>query len=96
MPDSPLSLIKTKCMKIFDVYQQLEIELVKAKDIKLWDKNGVEYTDFYGGHAVISVGHSHPDYVAALTNQLNKISFLKQENLLGCSLFELQDDGPHP
>ncbi|HCC85522.1 MAG TPA: aspartate aminotransferase family protein, partial [Porphyromonadaceae bacterium] len=51
------------------------IEPVKAEGCCLWDKEGTEYLDFYGGHAVISIGHSHPTYVKALQNQVAKIGF---------------------
>ncbi|PWJ60292.1 acetylornithine aminotransferase [Dyadobacter jejuensis] len=60
---------------LFEVYPLYDIEPVKAHGSYLWDKNGVEYLDLYGGHAVISVGHCHPDYVARLTQQLSAISF---------------------
>lgn len=62
-------------MKLFDVYPLLPINIVKAKNCKLWDENGVEYLDFYGGHAVISIGHTHPFYVSKITEQLNNIGF---------------------
>lgn len=62
-------------MKLFDVYPIWDIEPVKAKGCKVYDKNGTEYLDFYGGHAVISVGHSHPYYVEKITQQLNNIAF---------------------
>ncbi|TBH74726.1 aspartate aminotransferase family protein [Aquirufa nivalisilvae] len=62
-------------MKLFDVYPLYPIELVKAQGITLWDKKGQAYTDLYGGHAVISIGHSHPYYVAKLTEQLQNIGF---------------------
>ena len=62
-------------MKLFDVYSLLPIEPVRALGSKIWDANGQEYLDLYGGHAVISVGHSHPKYNAAIQDQLNKISF---------------------
>ena len=62
-------------MQLFDVYSVSPVEIVKASGSKLWDKNGKEYLDLYGGHAVISVGHSHLHYVQALTNQLQKIGF---------------------
>lgn len=62
-------------MKLFDVYPLFDIEPVKAEGAKLWDKNGVEYLDLYGGHAVISIGHSHPHYVKKITEQLNNIGF---------------------
>ena len=62
-------------MKLFDVYPLFPIEPVKAQGSWLWDKQGNKYLDLYGGHAVISIGHSHPHYVEALKNQLDKISF---------------------
>lgn len=62
-------------MKLFDVYPLFDIEPVKAKGSFVWDKNGVKYLDLYGGHAVISIGHSHPKYVQKLTEQLNAIGF---------------------
>ncbi|MBV2166946.1 MAG: aminotransferase class III-fold pyridoxal phosphate-dependent enzyme [Kaistella sp.] len=62
-------------MKLFDVYPLMPVNIVKAENCKLWDENGTEYLDFYGGHAVISVGHSHPFYVEKIKNQLDKIGF---------------------
>ncbi len=62
-------------MKIFDVYPLWLIEPVKAQGCKVYDKEGTEYLDFYGGHAVISIGHTHPYYVKKLTEQLNNIGF---------------------
>lgn len=62
-------------MQPFNVYPLYDIEPTKAKYSTLWDKNGVQYLDMYGGHAVISVGHSHPYYVSKLTEQLNNIAF---------------------
>ena len=62
-------------MKLFDVYPRWQIEPVWAQGCKVYDKDGVEYLDFYGGHAVISIGHSHPHYVEALTKQLKRIGF---------------------
>jgi len=62
-------------MKLFDVYPLYPIELVKAKGSTVWDKNGQEYVDLYGGHAVISIGHSHPTYVARMSEQLTNIGF---------------------
>lgn len=62
-------------MKLFDVYPLFDIEIVKGKGAHVWDSEGTEYLDLYGGHAVISVGHSHPDYVAAITDQVNKLGF---------------------
>jgi len=62
-------------LKLFDVYPLFPIEPVKAQGSWLWDKEGNKYLDLYGGHAVISIGHSHPHYVEAIKNQLNKIGF---------------------
>ena len=62
-------------MNLFDVYSLIDMEPVKAEGAYLWDKNGVEYLDFYGGHAVISIGHTHPHYVAKISEQLSKIGF---------------------
>lgn len=62
-------------MKLFDVYPLLNVTPVKAKDCILWDENGTEYLDLYGGHAVISIGHSHPHYVKSIEEQLKKLAF---------------------
>lgn len=62
-------------MKLFDVYPLFNIEIVKGLGCHVWDTEGVEYLDLYGGHAVISVGHSHPDYVEAITGQVRKLGF---------------------
>ncbi|MBY0434827.1 MAG: aspartate aminotransferase family protein [Cyclobacteriaceae bacterium] len=62
-------------MKLFDVYPLFPIEPVRAEGSWLWDAKGERYLDLYGGHAVISIGHSHPHYVEALKEQLGKISF---------------------
>ena len=62
-------------MKLFDVYPLMPVNIVRAENCKLWDENGAEYLDFYGGHAVISVGHTHPHYVAKIKNQLDQIGF---------------------
>jgi acetylornithine/N-succinyldiaminopimelate aminotransferase len=62
-------------MKLFDVYPINDITIVRAKDSYVWDENGVQYLDMYGGHAVISIGHSHPHWVQRIENQLNKIAF---------------------
>ena len=50
-------------MNLFDVYPLFNINIVKGKGCKVWDDNGQEYLDIYGGHAVISIGHCHPHYV---------------------------------
>ncbi|MBS1688259.1 MAG: aspartate aminotransferase family protein [Bacteroidetes bacterium] len=62
-------------MKLFDVYPINDINIVKAKGAKVWDDKEQEYLDMYGGHAVISIGHTHPHYVKRITDQLNKIAF---------------------
>src|SRR5688572_2501631 len=62
-------------MKLFDVYPLFNIAPVKAEGSWLWDDKGEKYLDLYGGHAVISIGHSHPKYVQALSDQLSKIAF---------------------
>ncbi len=62
-------------MNLFQVYSLLDMEPVKAQGAYLWDKQGEEYLDFYGGHAVISIGHTHPHYVERITDQLSKIGF---------------------
>ena len=62
-------------MNLFQVYSLLDMEPVKAQGAYLWDKQGEEYLDFYGGHAVISIGHTHPLYVEKITDQLSKIGF---------------------
>lgn len=62
-------------MKLFDVYPINNIEIVKAAGSRVWDSNGTEYLDLYGGHAVISIGHTHPHYVKRITEQLNRVAF---------------------
>lgn len=62
-------------MNIFDVYKLWPIEPVKAKGCAVWDKSGTEYLDLYGGHAVISIGHTHPAYIEKIKSQLDNISF---------------------
>lgn len=62
-------------MDLFKVYKLWDIEPVRGLGTTLWDKDGVEYTDLYGGHAVISVGHCHPHYIQALTSQIGKLGF---------------------
>lgn len=62
-------------MKLFDVYPLYDINIVKGKGCKVWDENGQEYLDLYGGHAVISIGHCHPHYVEKMTEQLNNLGF---------------------
>ena len=62
-------------MNLFEVYKLWDIEPVRGLDTTLWDKEGREYTDLYGGHAVISVGHCHPHYVKMMQDQLEKLGF---------------------
>jgi acetylornithine aminotransferase len=62
-------------MNLFNVYSLFDITPVKAKGSYLWDDKGDQYLDLYGGHAVISIGHTHPVYVKAITEQLQKIGF---------------------
>ena len=62
-------------MKLFDVYPLFDVNIVKGKGCKVWDDKGQEYLDLYGGHAVISIGHSHPHYIEKVTGQLQKLGF---------------------
>jgi acetylornithine aminotransferase len=62
-------------MKLFDVYPINEINIVRAKGSNVWDENGIQYLDMYGGHAVISIGHTHPYWVHRIEEQLSKIAF---------------------
>src|ERR1700722_4977545 len=62
-------------MNLFDVYLLNNITIIKAKGSYVWDVDGQQYLDMYGGHAVISIGHTHPHYVQRITDQLNKIGF---------------------
>ena len=62
-------------MKLFDVYPLNDITIVKAEGSYIWDEKGQKYLDLYGGHAVISIGHTHPHYVQRVTDQLHKVGF---------------------
>ncbi|OCK42449.1 acetylornithine aminotransferase [Tenacibaculum soleae] len=62
-------------MSLFNVYPLFDITPVKAKGINVYDENGTEYLDLYGGHAVISIGHSHPTYVKNISNQISNLGF---------------------
>jgi acetylornithine/N-succinyldiaminopimelate aminotransferase len=62
-------------MKLFDVYPLMPIKPSKAEGSWIWNENNISYLDLYGGHAVISVGHSHPYYIEKITQQLNRIGF---------------------
>ena len=90
-------------MSLFNVYPLFDITPVKAKDMYVYDDKGVEYLDLYGGHAVISIGHSHPKYVSAVSDQVSKLGFYsnaiqnplqvelseKLEVLSGCKDYQL-------
>lgn len=62
-------------MELFDVYPLYNVTPIKAEGVYVWDENNTKYLDFYGGHGVISIGHSHPEYVKSMTEQLTKIGF---------------------
>ena len=62
-------------MKLFDVYPLFDVNIVKGQGCRVWDDKGQEYLDLYGGHAVISIGHSHPHYIEKVTEQLKRIGF---------------------
>jgi len=62
-------------MKLFDVYPINDVTIVKAKGSYVWDENGEQYLDLYGGHAVISIGHTHPHWVKRIEDQLERIAF---------------------
>lgn len=70
-------------MKLFDVYPLFDIEIVKGKGCYTYDAEGNEYLDLYGGHAVISVGHSHPHYLKALNEQASKLVFYSNSVING-------------
>lgn len=69
-------------MELFNVYPVTPINIVRAKGSIVWDEQGTEYLDLYGGHAVISIGHTHPHYVESITNQLNNIAFYSNSVLI--------------
>ena len=62
-------------MQLFDVYPLFDITIDRGQGATVWDDKGEEYLDLYGGHAVISIGHSHPHYVEKITEQVNKLGF---------------------
>lgn len=62
-------------MKLFEVYPRYEVEPIKGNGCYVWDKEGNQYLDLYGGHAVISIGHNHPHYIKRIQNQLNQLAF---------------------
>lgn len=77
-------------MKMFDVYSLFDLTPDHAEGSYVWDIKGEKYLDLYGGHAVISVGHSHPHYVKAITDQLQKIGFYSN-SVHVCGQRELAD-----
>lgn len=62
-------------MELYNVYPLFDVNIVKGKGCRVWDENGVEYLDLYGGHAVISIGHSHPRYVEKISRQVETLGF---------------------
>ena len=72
-------------MNLFDVYPLFNINIIKGEGCKVWDDNGQEYLDIYGGHAVISIGHCHPHYVEMMTDQLNKLGFYPTRLSTNCN-----------
>ncbi|GAA3563054.1 aspartate aminotransferase family protein [Snuella lapsa] len=90
-------------MPLFDVYPLYNVTPVKAKDVWVYDEEGTQYLDLYGGHAVISIGHSHPTYVSKVSEQLENLGFYsnsiqnplqvaladKLEKLSGCEDYQL-------
>mgnify|MGYP003352164643 CR=1 FL=1 len=69
-------------MNLFDVYPIQDITIVKAKGSYVWDDAGEQYLDLYGGHAVISIGHTHPHWVNRIEDQLHKIAFYSNSVVL--------------
>ncbi|MFA0962242.1 aspartate aminotransferase family protein [Roseivirga sp. BDSF3-8] len=82
-------------MELFDVYKMMDVELASASGHYVYDVEGNAYLDFYGGHAVISIGHSHPEYMQAITNQLHQIGYYSNavkftmRDTLACKLGKL-------
>lgn len=62
-------------MKLYDVYPLFNVNIIRGKGCHVWDEQGQEYLDLYGGHAVISIGHAHPIYVQAITHQVEQLGF---------------------
>lgn len=62
-------------MNLFEVYPRYKVEPVKGNGCYVWDKEGNQYLDLYGGHAVISIGHSHPHYIKRIQSQLSELAF---------------------
>ena len=84
-------------MKLFDVYPLNDITIERGEGSYVWDNNGQKYLDLYGGHAVISIGHTHPHYVSRLKEQLDKIGFysnsikIPQQEALAALLGKVSD-----
>jgi len=90
-------------MSLFNVYPLFDITPVTANDVYVYDNKGAEYLDLYGGHAVISIGHSHPTYVKNISEQVSKLGFYSNaiqnplqveladqlENISGCKDYQL-------
>ena len=72
---SSLFTLHLNNMTLFDVYPLFDINIVKGKGCHVWDEQGQEYLDLYGGHAVISIGHAHPHYVEMISNQVATLGF---------------------
>jgi acetylornithine/N-succinyldiaminopimelate aminotransferase len=70
-------------MKLFDVYPLNNIAITRAEGSYVWDENGTQYLDMYGGHAVISIGHTHPRWVKRIEDQLEKIAFYSNSVVIG-------------
>ena len=62
-------------MTLFDVYPLFPVNIVRGQGCRVWDDQGTEYLDLYGGHAVISIGHAHPHYVEAISRQVAQLGF---------------------
>ena len=71
-------------MKLFDVYPLFDIEIVKGRNCRTYDTQGTEYLDLYGGHAVISIGHSHPHYLSMMGGQMQKLVFTPIQYRIRC------------
>ena len=69
-------------MNLFQVYPRFDINITHAKGVEVFDENNANYLDLYGGHGVISIGHSHPTYIDRLTTQLNEIGFYSNSILM--------------
>ena len=71
-------------MQLFDVYPLFDINIVRGKGCHVWDDQGTEYLDLYGGHAVISIGHSHPHYVEMISKQVAQLGFYSNSVITNC------------